>query len=105
MTGDGVLGVSPDDVQRLSAAVSARADELISGLQALDAEVSGFVGSGWTGLSSGSFAQSFWRWHEGAMQVHAGLSEMANLLGTAATAYRRQDEAGAAALSGDAGEV
>ncbi|CDO09889.1 WXG100 family type VII secretion target [Mycolicibacterium cosmeticum] len=105
MTGDGVLGVSPEVVQRVSAAVSASADELISGLQALDAEVSGFVGSGWTGLSSGSFARSFWRWHEGAVQVHAGLAEMANLLNTAATAYRRQDESAAAALSGDAGRM
>lgn len=103
MTGDAVLGVSPEDVQRVSAAVSAHANELVSGLQALDAEVSDFVGSGWTGLSSGSFAQSFWRWHEGAMQVHAGLAEMADLLNTAATAYRRQDDAGASALSGDAG--
>lgn len=100
MTGDGVLGVSPTDLKRVSATVSSTADELVQGLQALDAEVSGFVGNGWTGMSSGSFAKSFWHWHDGAMEVHAGLAEMANLLGTAADGYQRRDEASAQALGG-----
>lgn len=63
------------------------------------------MGSGWTGLSSGSFAQSFWRWHDGAMEVHAGLAEMADLLNAAADAYQQRDEASAAALSTDVGGV
>ncbi|MGJ6126036.1 WXG100 family type VII secretion target [Mycolicibacterium sp. Y3] len=104
MGGDGVLGVTPEELRRVSGDVSATADELIQGLRTLDDEVSGFVGSGWTGLSSGSFAQSFWRWHDGAMEVHAGLAEMADLLRTAAGGYQRQDETSAAALSPE-GEV
>ena len=54
--------------------------------------------------SAFSVTKSFVGTHA-AMQVHAGLAEMANLLNTAATAYRRQDESAAAALSGDAGGV
>ena len=104
MGGDGVLGVTPGQLRRVSGDISASADELVQGLQNLDADVSGFVGSGWTGLSSGSFAQSFWRWHEGAMEVHAGLAEMADLLRAAADGYQRQDETSAAALSAE-GEV
>jgi len=105
MGGDEVLGVSPEHLRRVSDAISSTADELIQGLQTLDADVSGFVGSGWTGLSSGSFAKSFWSWHEGAMEVHAGLAEMAHLLSTAAGDYQRQDDASAAALSRDVGGV
>jgi WXG100 family type VII secretion target len=105
MGGNEVLGVSPEELQRISGAVSSTADELVQGLQSLDAEVSGFVSSGWTGLSSSSFAQSFWRWHGGAMEVHAGLAEMADLLSTAAAEYQRQDDSSAAALSRDIGGV
>ncbi len=100
MGGDGVLGVAPEELRRVSGAVSSTADELIQGLQALDAEVSGFVGSGWTGMSSGSFAKSFWHWHEGAMEVHTGLAEMAHLLSTAADGYQRRDDASAESLGG-----
>jgi WXG100 family type VII secretion target len=105
MGGDEALGVSPEELRRVSGAVSSTADELIQGLRSLDADVSGFVGGGWTGLSSGSFAQSFWRWHEGAIEVHAGLAEMAELLRTAAGDYQRQDDASAAELSHDVGGV
>lgn len=91
--------MTPGQLRRVSGDVSASADELVQGLRTLDAEVSEFVGSGWTGLSSGSFAESFWRWHDGAMEVHAGLAEMAELLDSAATDYQRQDDTAAAALS------
>lgn len=99
MTGGGVLGVSPDELRRVSESISSLADELATHLRTIDSEVSGFVGSGWTGLSSGAYAESFWKWHEGAKDVHTGLAEMATLLGTAAGAYESQDSHSGAALS------
>lgn len=99
MTGGGVLGVSPDELRRVSESISSLADELATQLRTIDSEVSGFVGSDWTGLSSGAYAESFWKWHEGAKDVHTGLAEMATLLGTAAGAYESQDSHSGAALS------
>ncbi len=99
MTGGGILGVSPDELRRVSESISSLADELATQLRTIDSEVSGFVGSGWTGLSSGAYAESFWKWHEGAKDVHTGLAEMATLLGTAAGAYESQDSQSGAALS------
>lgn len=99
MTGGGILGVSPDELRRVSESISSLADELATQLRTIDSEVSDFVGSGWTGLSSGAYAESFWKWHEGAKDVHTGLAEMATLLGTAACAYESQDSHSGAALS------
>ncbi|WP_370066518.1 WXG100 family type VII secretion target [Mycobacterium sp. MAA66] len=99
MTGGGILGVSPGELWRVSSSIGSLADELAVQLQSIDNEVSGFVRSGWTGLSSGAFAESFWKWHEGAKDVHTGLAEMATLLGSAAGQYEDQDQSSVASLS------
>ena len=98
MTGGGILGVSPAELQRASSSLSSLADELAMELKAVDGDVSGFIGTGWTGQSSSAYAQSFWKWFEGAKDVYAGLTEMASLLGTAAGEYDDQDHRAAEAL-------
>jgi WXG100 family type VII secretion target len=98
MTNGGVLGVSPAELQRVSSSLSSLADELAMELKSVDEEVSGFVGTGWTGQSSDAYAQSFWKWFEGAKDVYAGLTEMALLLGTAGGQYDGQDQKSAAVL-------
>jgi WXG100 family type VII secretion target len=99
VTGGGILGVSAGQLRRVSGSIGSLADELATELQSIDNEVSGFVGTGWTGLSSGAFAESFWKWHEGAKHVHTGLAEMATLLGSAAGQYDDQDRSSASSLS------
>jgi WXG100 family type VII secretion target len=99
MTGGGILGVSSSALQHVSSSIGSLADELAYELRSIDSEVSGFVGTGWTGLSSGAFAESFWKWHEGAKDVHTGLAEMAALLGSAAGQYDNRDHSSAASLS------
>lgn len=99
MTGGGILGVSPSTLRQVSSSIGSLAEELAYELRSIDSEVSGFVGTGWTGLSSGAFAESFWKWHEGAKEVHTGLSEMAALLNSAAGHYQGQDNSSAGSLS------
>lgn len=98
MTSGGILGVAPAELQRASSSLNSLADELAMELKAVDGDVSGFVGTDWTGQSSSAYAQSFWKWFEGAKDVYAGLTEMASLLGTAGGAYDNQDHSSAAAL-------
>jgi WXG100 family type VII secretion target len=98
MTGGGILGVSPSTLRQVSSSISSLADELAGELRSIDSQVSGFVGTGWTGQSSSAYVQSFWKWFDGAKEVYRGLSEMATLLGTAAGGYEGQDDSSAAAL-------
>jgi len=98
MTGGGILGVSPNALRQLSGSLSTLADELAGDLRSIDDEVSGLVGTDWTGQSSKAYAESFWEWFDGAKEVHAGLREMVTLLNAAAGDYEGQDHSSAAAL-------
>lgn len=75
------------------------ADELGRDLKTIDTQVTGVVRTSWTGLSSGAYAESFWKWFEGAKDVYTGLAEMATLLDTAAGGYQGHDHQSAVVLS------
>jgi WXG100 family type VII secretion target len=69
-----------------------------SGLSSLDGQLSGLLGSGWTGEGGSAFDGVWRRWHEGAEELVRGLDTMAGLLEQAAHAYRQTDAAGGAAI-------
>lgn len=92
----GVLGVSPEELQRVSRLVTATAGGLATELDALDAEVSRFVGSGWSGGSASAFTTRWFQWYEGAKLVHQGLAQMGSLLASTGEAFVGQDAATAA---------
>jgi len=77
---DGVLGVAPEELARVSRLIGSTAASLSAELGALDSEVSEFVGSGWHGGSASAFAEQWVKFCEGAKLVNQGLSQMSGLL-------------------------
>ncbi len=73
-------------------------EETRSGLSILDGQLSGLLGSGWTGQAGSAFGGVWQRWHEGAEEMVRGLETMAGLLDEAAHGYHRTDTSGAAAV-------
>lgn len=70
-----------------------------SGLSSLDSQLSGLLGSGWTGQAGSAFGDVWQRWHEGASELIRGLDTMAGLLEEAAHGYHHSDTDGAAAMN------
>jgi WXG100 family type VII secretion target len=73
-------------------------EETRSGLSSLDGQLSGLLGSGWTGQAGSAFGDVWQRWHEGADELVRGLDTMAGLLEEAAHGYHQTDTAGGAAI-------
>ncbi|CPU64499.1 WXG100 family type VII secretion target [Mycobacteroides abscessus] len=95
---DGVLGVPPEELARVSRLIASTAASLSAELGALDSEVSEFVGSGWHGGSASAFAQQWVKFHEGAKLVNQGLSQMSSLLVSNKDAFENRDAANAASV-------
>lgn len=100
-----LLGAVLGDLQVTEAQVVAVAGELRSvaeeartGLCTLDGQLSGLLGSGWTGQAGSAFGDVWQRWHEGAEQLVRGLETMSTMLDEAAHGYRQTDSFGGAAI-------
>jgi WXG100 family type VII secretion target len=94
------LQVEPSELVAVSHELSTVADGLRTGITSLDNDVSGLVGTGWTGSAASAYADVWKEWHEGASQVVAGLSRMSALLNDAAARYTNTDSAGGAHIAG-----
>jgi WXG100 family type VII secretion target len=75
------------------------ADGLRTGLGSLDGEVSGLLGSGWSGEAASAYDGAWREWHEGAQRVVEGLTKMSALLQDAVEGYEAADAGGAARVS------
>lgn len=93
---DGVYGVAPEELQRVSRLIASTAASLSSELGSLDSEVSGFLGSGWHGGSASAFAEQWIKFHEGAKLVNQGLSQMSSLLVSNKLSFENRETANAA---------
>lgn len=93
---DGVLGVSPEELARVSRLIASTAAGLSAELGSLDSEVSEFVGSGWHGGSASAFAQQWVKFCEGAKLVNQGLSQMSSLLVGNKEAFENREAANTA---------
>ena len=94
------LQVEPSELVATSHELSTVADGLRTGITSLDNEVSGLMGTGWTGSAASAYADVWKEWHEGAAQVAAGLSRMSALLNDAAAKYTSTDADGGAHIAG-----
>ena len=94
------LQVTAPELVAVSAELQSLAEGLRSGLGSLDSEVSGLLGSGWTGSAASSYAGVWQEWHQGAAQVVEGLSRMSGLLQDAAAGYSSTDAETAGDISG-----
>ncbi|TXH25085.1 MAG: WXG100 family type VII secretion target [Mycobacterium sp.] len=94
------LQVEPSELVAVSHELVTVADGLRSGIASLDNDVTGLMGTGWTGSAASAYAGVWKEWHEGAAQVVAGLTRMSGLLNDAAAQYTSTDAAGGAQISG-----
>ena len=94
----GELQVTEAQVAAVAGDLRAVAEETRSGLSSLDGQLSGLLGSGWTGQAGAAFGGVWQRWHEGAEELLRGLDKMAGLLDEAAHGYHQTDSSGGAAI-------
>ena len=94
----GELQVTEAQLTSVAADLRAIVEETQAGLSGLDDQLSGLLGSGWTGEAGSAFDGVWKRWHEGAEQLVRGLDTMAGLLDEAAHGYGQTDASGGAAI-------
>lgn len=94
------LRVTPEALETVSSEFSAVADQLRTGLDGVDGEVSSLLGSDWKGGAATAFSDVWREWHEGAGKVHEGLTRMATLLDAATSRHRQADASGASIVEG-----
>lgn len=94
MAADETLRVDPEALQTLATGLDGAAEHLIGRLAELDDQVGRLLG-GWRGASGGAYRSAWELWHQGAREVHAGLSMLAHSVARAGGLYG-DDEAVAA---------
>jgi WXG100 family type VII secretion target len=94
------LGVTPAELDSVSAELHTLADGMRSGLSGLDEQVAGLLGSGWSGSAASAYHGVWSEWHEGANQVVQGLTAMSSLLTEAAGRYSGADQSAAGDIAG-----
>ena len=72
--------------------VAAGAARLEADRTRIDGRVSGFLGSGWTGVAAESFVEAWSDWKVAAKDVHDGLVAMGELLDAAHRDYVEADD-------------
>lgn len=95
------LGVTPAELESVSAELHTLADGMRSGLSSLDEQVAGLLGAGWSGTAASAYDGVWREWHEGANQVVQGLTAMSALLTEAAGRYAATDQTSAVDIAGD----
>ena len=96
----GDLQVTEAQVVAVAGELRSVVEETRTGLSALDGQLSGLLGSGWTGQAGSAFGDVWQRWHEGASELVRGLDTMAGVLETAAQSYQQTDAASGGAIDG-----
>lgn len=78
--------------------VDVGAERLRRDRYAIDRRVTGYLGSGWTGVAADSFVEAWEEWKVAAGEVLEGLRAMGQLLDAAHRDFVQTDEASQAAL-------
>lgn len=65
----------------------------------IDERVSGYLGSGWTGVAADSFGEAWAEWKTGATDVLEGLVAMGELLDATQKDFIQQDDASEQAMN------
>lgn len=94
----GDLFVAPNEVSDVGRYAYRIAQELLSGLNAVDGELDSLATT-WTGNAGSAYAAGWKELHGGARQVLEALTDMAELLGVTAANYEVQDQHTEAAVS------
>jgi WXG100 family type VII secretion target len=94
------LGVETSALVAVAGELNSVAEGLRSGVTSLDSEVTGLLGSGWSGEAASAHSGVWQEWREGAHRVVEGLATMSGLLQEAANRDSTTDASGAAGISG-----
>lgn len=94
------IRVSPDQLQSLSAAVSAEASAIEQSLGTLRARIAPLVGGDWAGPASGQFIAMWEQWQRAAGDLNGALQGISVLLGRAGQAYAHSESAIASSFRG-----
>lgn len=79
--------------------VQGAASRLHSDRDRIDERVSGYLGSGWTGVAAESFVEAWAEWKSGATDVLEGLVAMGELLDATQKDFIQQDDASEQAMT------
>ncbi len=99
---DDTLHADPVVMQGFAASVSGAAEHLMGQLAELDDRVGQMLG-GWRGASGAAYGSAWELWHQGAREVHVGLSILAHSVARAGGGYQDNEAAAAQALRGARG--
>lgn len=94
------LGVTPAELESVSAELHTLAEGMRSGLSSLDGQVADLLGTGWSGSAASAYHGVWTEWHDGANQVAQGLTAMSSLLTEAASRYAATDQSAAGDIAG-----
>jgi WXG100 family type VII secretion target len=97
MAGEDVFHVDPVVMQSFAVSTGGAAEHLMDQLTELDDQVGQMLG-GWRGESGTAYASAWKVWHQGAREVHVGLSMLAHLVGQAGGEYQSNEAGGAQAM-------
>jgi WXG100 family type VII secretion target len=92
------LRVTPEQLVSVAGDLRTVVEETRTGLSTLDNQLSGLLGTGWTGQAGSAFGDVWQKSHHGAAELVRGLDTMARLLEEAAQGYGGADAAGGAAI-------
>ncbi len=92
------LRVTPEQLVSVAGDLRTVVEGTRTGLSTLDNQLSGLLGTGWTGQAGSAFGDVWQKWHHGADELVKGLDTMAGLLEEAAQGYGGADAAGGAAI-------
>lgn len=83
-----VLRVEPDKMDALAGQIGSATSEFGEGLRSVDDAVRSLLGTGWRGDPGSQFHDAFIEWHKGAGDVVTGMSQMVEILHSAASDFR-----------------
>jgi WXG100 family type VII secretion target len=101
--GEDSIRVTPETLMAVSSEFSNAANELRSEFAAVNRDVDELLGYAWKGGAATEFSSVWQEWNAGSNKVQTGLTDMVELLKSAAAGYRKIDQSGAAAVERQGG--
>ena len=83
--------VTADELDNVASQLNAGAEEVMQQFNQLRGAVDNLVSAGWQGTASQAYQETYTQWNSGAQQVHEALTQISQMLRSAATTYRETE--------------
>lgn len=80
--------VTADELDSVAGRLATGAEDVLQQFGQLKAAVDNLVSAGWQGSASQAYQETYSQWNSGAQQVHDALTQISQMLHSAATTYR-----------------